>query len=59
MHTPADYIDLTAVARVKISWWIWEILDKYPALVLHYSGGVLLLLHATAAFSPHYYFLRT
>ena len=28
----------------QVSWWIWEILDKYPALVLHYSGGVLLLL---------------
>ena len=36
-----------------LSWWIWifrqilvnlENLDKYPALVLHYSGGVLLLL---------------
>jgi hypothetical protein len=23
----------------SVSWWIWEILDKYPALVLHYSEG--------------------
>ena len=29
-----------------ISWWVWEILDKHPALVRYYSGecgcGVLL-----------------
>jgi hypothetical protein len=29
---------------IQQSWWIWEILDKYLALVLHYSEGVLLLL---------------
>ena len=28
------------VGRVLIlSWWIWEILDKYPALVRYYYGG--------------------
>jgi hypothetical protein len=21
------------------SWWVWEILDKHPALVRYYSGG--------------------
>jgi hypothetical protein len=28
----------------QISWWIWEILDKYPALVRYYSEGVLRVL---------------
>ena len=40
-----------------LSWWIWEILDKYPALVRYYSEGAAA--GAAAAFSPHYYFLRT
>jgi hypothetical protein len=24
---------------IYISWWIWEILDKYPVLVRYYYGG--------------------
>jgi hypothetical protein len=27
--------------RYQLSWWIW-VLVKYPALVLHYSGVLLL-----------------
>ena len=37
------------------SWWIWEILDKYPALVWYYSEGAA----GAAAFLCHYYLLRT
>ena len=31
-------------------WWIWEILDKYPALVRYYSGGLLLRVRVRGAF---------
>jgi hypothetical protein len=29
---------------ILLSWCVWEILDKYPALVRYYSGGRVLLL---------------
>jgi hypothetical protein len=38
------YFDKHPAQGSSLSWWIWEILDKYPALVLHYSGGVRVLL---------------
>ena len=44
-----------ALACSYVSWWVWEILDKHPALVRYYSEGV----GAAAAFLCHYYLLRT
>jgi hypothetical protein len=45
-------VQIPALVR---SWCVWEILDKYPALVRYYSEGAA----GAAAFAPHYYFLRT
>ena len=28
------------ILKKYISWCVWEILDKYPALVRYYSGGL-------------------
>ena len=44
------------------SWCVWEILDKYPALVRYYSeegAGMGAGAGGAAAFLCHYYFLRT
>jgi hypothetical protein len=53
-HRPARTITQQQQPYSRLlSWWIW-VLVKYPALVLHYSGGA-----GGAAFLCHYYLLRT
>jgi hypothetical protein len=39
-----------------VSWWIWRYFDKYPALVLHYSVLLLLLLRFSAQLTGASYY---
>ena len=55
---PRHKRDVKECIILELSWCVWEILDKYPALVRHYSEGAAGAAGA-AAFLRHYYFLRT